>query len=265
MVLASARALDPVRPASGRGLNGRTVVIDPGHGGPDGGARVGGIEEKEITLAVGRQLGELLTRAGVNVIYTRSDDSDLAGPGDLTLRQRKKADLKRRGQIGNSSRAGAFISIHANKFPEPVWHGSQTFFYRGGHPESKRLAVLIQEELNRIPGNTRSANQGVEVYLLKTVKVPIVTVEVGFMSNPEELRKLVDPGHQKTLALGIFTGVLKFFASESLPGPGAGVPGGGGRVGPIDDRVLSSLNSGAGRALGPAAQAVWLWAFFLRP
>lgn len=215
-VLASARALEPARPVSGRGVNGRTVVVDPGHGGPDGGATVEGIEEKEITLAVAGQLGDLLTQAGVNVIYTRRDDSDLAGLKGSTLRQRKKDDLRRRAEIGNRSGADAFISIHANKFPQAKWHGAQTFYYRGGHPASQRLADLIQEELNRLPGNTRSANQGVEVYLLKTVKIPVVTVEVGFMSNPEEMRKMVDPGHQKALAFSIFTGVLKFFDRESF-------------------------------------------------
>lgn len=224
MVVATVRAVEPVRLTSGRNLSGRTVVIDPGHGGPDGGAAVNGIEEKVLTLAVARELGSLLTRAGINVVYTRTDDSDLAGLEGVSLRRRKATDLRRRTEIGNSSGADVFISIHANKFPQSRYRGTQTFYFSGGHPESKRLAELIQAELNRLPANRRAANEGVETYLLKNIRIPVVTVEIGFMSNPEELVLLTQEKHQRALSWGIFTGVCRFFADESLPGPPSQAP-----------------------------------------
>ena len=205
-------------PVAGTTLGGRVIVVDPGHGGVDGGAYHNSAAEKDIVLGVSLELGRLLTQAGARVIYTREGDYDLSGLGpDASLRERLLADLKHRAEIGNGPGVDVFLSVHANEFPSPHWHGSQVFYNARGHPDSRRLALRIQQELVRIAGYTeREINEQVEVYLMEQVRVPIVTVELGFMSNPDELRRLCDRDYQRRLAWAVFVGTAKYFAEGPI-------------------------------------------------
>lgn len=201
-------------------VSGKVIVVDAGHGGPDGGAvGVSGIQEKAVTLPVAKYLAQLFRESGAKVIMTREEDRDLSGMADGTpLGRRKRADLLNRVKLVNELGADVLISVHANKFPQQRYSGGQTFYFYKSGPENRRLALLIQKELIRLTGNTdREVGRLQEVYLLENAKVPAVTVEVGFLSNPREEKLLTEPAYQKQLAWAIFTGAAKWFAGAPVP------------------------------------------------
>ncbi|MEW6399725.1 MAG: N-acetylmuramoyl-L-alanine amidase [Bacillota bacterium] len=204
-------------PSLGGVLLNRVVVIDPGHGGPDPGA-VGprGELEKDVVLEISRHLARYLTAAGVRALLTRDRDEDLSGlPPEVP--DVKAIDLRRRAEIARGARADLFLCIHANATPSPHWRGAQTF-YRPNHPDSARLARCIQRELVRVTRRTdRVALPGPKQYVLDNVTMPAVTVEVGFMSNPDEARLLTDPDYQKLVAWAIFLGTARYFAEGERP------------------------------------------------
>ena len=198
-------------------LSGRTVVIDAGHGGVDGGAEsAGGLVEKEVTLKLAFQLRDYLQQAGAFVVMTREGDYDLARPETRGFSRRKTEDLLARADILRKADADLFLTIHLNSTPSSRWRGAQTFYYPG-REDSRRLAVFIQEELRGMLGNTtRQANTAPTIYLLKTSPVPAALVEVGFLSNPDEARLLADPEYQRKVAAAIYRGVLRFVSGEPL-------------------------------------------------
>lgn len=201
-------------------LAGKTIVLDPGHGGADGGAtgRSGSVE-KAITLDVSLRLHDLLAQAGARPVLTRREDRDLADSGLRGLRQRKRQDLERRARLGNQPGVDAFLSIHANSFPSlPSMHGAQTFYLRSAGSQSKRLAVALQEELIRLTGNTdREPNHRIDQYLLENVRAPAVTVEIGFLSNAQEERLLSQPDYRQQVAWSLFVGLVHYFQAGAAP------------------------------------------------
>ncbi|MBA2876941.1 N-acetylmuramoyl-L-alanine amidase CwlD [Thermaerobacillus caldiproteolyticus] len=198
-------------------LSGRIIVLDPGHGGPDGGAVGGEVIEKDIALHVAKKLRDYLQQQGALVLLTREDDSDLADKDTRGYSRRKVEDLRKRVKFINESEADLFISIHLNAIPSPRWRGAQTFYY-GSLIENERLAKFIQAELRRNLENTdRSAKVINTVYLLKYAKKPGALVEVGFLSNPEERELLASDQYQTKLAASIYNGVLRYFSNEKNP------------------------------------------------
>lgn len=198
-------------------LSGRIIILDPGHGGPDGGAVGGDVLEKEVALNVAVKLRDYLQQQGALVLLTREDDSDLAAKDTKGYSRRKVEDLKKRVQLINESEADLFISIHLNAIPSPRWRGAQTFYY-GSLIENERLAKFIQAELRRNLENTdRSAKIINTVYLLKYAKKPGALVEIGFLSNPEERELLASDHYQTQLAASIYKGVLRYFSNEKNP------------------------------------------------
>src|SRR5690606_30803518 len=193
-------------------LKGKVIVIDPGHGGKDGGAMGNDPErtaEKEITLEVAKLVRDYAEQAGAVVYLTRETDSDLADEQLRGLSNRKSQDIRRRLAFIHEKNADFFVSIHLNALPSPKWRGAQTFFYPR-FKENKHLATLIQEELIRNLENTeRKPLQLNHVYLLKYAKVPGALVEIGFISNEEELELLKQPSYQRKVAASIYQGMLR--------------------------------------------------------
>lgn len=191
-----------------------TVVIDPGHGGPDPGA-VGraGTLEKDVVLAVGQELARYLNQAGIRTILTRTGDYRLADETG-SLKERQVEDLNRRAQVAEDVGATLLVSIHANSFPSPRWSGAQTF-YQQGEAESRRLAQAIQAQLvRRLPPNRRQARPA-DYRILRESEMPAVIVEVGFLSNPEEEAKLRDRAYQGRVAEAIFHGIMDYLSASS--------------------------------------------------
>lgn len=198
-------------------LSGRVVVIDPGHGSPDGGAESGEIMEKDIALKVAEDLRNYLQESGALVLMTRENDGDLADKGKRGLSLRKTQDLKRRVEFINDAKADCVISLHLNAIPSSQWRGAQTFY----HPKSEKnqiLAKFIQDSLRKQLENTNRYAKAIEhVYILKKANAPASLVEVGFLSNPSEKALLQTSDYQDKVAASIYQGVMRYFTNEEVP------------------------------------------------
>jgi N-acetylmuramoyl-L-alanine amidase len=199
-------------------LSGKTIVLDAGHGGPDGGASSkSGVIEKNVNLAIALYARDYLQEAGAIVYMTRERDTDLAHPDTKGLSKRKSEDLRARADFINKQNADLFLSIHGNATPSPRWFGAQTF-YAPNHPDNYTLASLIQNELKRNLDNTdRVVKQMATTFLLKTLKMPSALIEVGFLTNPAEAARLNLPSYQKKVAASIYQGVLRYYSGEKVP------------------------------------------------
>lgn len=200
-------------------LGGIKIVLDPGHGGIDGGASVGEVIEKDITLEMAKALEKELKRQGAVVVMTRSQSGDALDEHNPqatfpTIRARKIADLKLREEMITNTDADLFISVHVNAVPEARWRGAQVFYHREGHIGGAAVAKAIQGSIREQIGNTeREALAIKQVYLLKKATVPAVLVETGFLSNPEELKLLKTNEYQKQMAKAIADGIEEYVDS----------------------------------------------------
>ncbi len=196
--------------------NDYCVVVDAGHGMPDGGAvGIGGTIEQKINLEVSKKVEEVLMGKGIRVIMTRNDENSLSDEKDgKTLREMKKEDMNKRLNIIKESDADLFVSIHMNQFPEEKVNGLRLFFDRN-HPETKELAQMMQERMSGVTGAkmyaVKTADQN--LFLMKNPPVPAVLVECGFISNPEEEKKLNDEDYQSRLAWAIAEAVEIYLKS----------------------------------------------------
>ncbi|MDC3417831.1 N-acetylmuramoyl-L-alanine amidase CwlD [Aquibacillus salsiterrae] len=192
-------------------LSGKTIVIDPGHGGPDGGA-VGADDtlEKDIALQVSKILRDYLQQSGALVYLTREDDRDLASTDTKGLSRRKAEDIRQRVNFIQEKNPDLFLSIHLNAIPQEQWRGAQSFYYPGLE-KSERLAKLIQAEIKRNLGNTKRDALALNgIYLLKHAKAPGALVEIGFLSNTHERGLLKSNEYQRKMAASMYEGVLRY-------------------------------------------------------
>ena len=188
------------------------ILIDPGHGGEDGGAVSGEVLEKEINLDISHDAADLFTFFGFDVSMTRTTDDALTSEGE-DVKKRKYNDMKMRLDMYNSSDDNVIISIHQNKFSSVSSKGTQVF-YSPNHEQSGQLARCIQFSVKKLlqPENERECKAaGSEIFLLKNTQNPAVLVECGFISNKREREKLLDTEYQKQMALSIVTGFIDFY------------------------------------------------------
>jgi N-acetylmuramoyl-L-alanine amidase len=194
------------------------VVLDPGHGGEDSGAMCGGVMEKDLTLDIARRVDRLLDSEGVATLMTRVGDSYVS--------------LADRAAFGNRAKESIFVSIHFNEDNKPVASGVETyyaahqinsgstfaswlpFFSRqpsnSPKPESQSLAGFIQEAL---VARTRSVDRGTQAkqfFVIANVTSPAVLIEGGFITNKDELSKLVSEEYRDQLAAAVTDGVLRY-------------------------------------------------------
>jgi N-acetylmuramoyl-L-alanine amidase len=199
-------------------LSGKTIALDAGHGGPDGGASSKeGVIEKDINLAISLYLRDYLQQAGAVVVMTREEDKDLADADTKGYSKRKTEDLIRRADFIAAQKADLFLSIHLNSIPSAQWRGAQTFYYLN-HQDNAKLAALLQDEIKKNLQNTDRVAKRLDAnnYLLKTLKMPSALVELGFLSNPDEARLLADAKYQKKLAASLYQGILRYFSGEKV-------------------------------------------------
>lgn len=188
--------------------NQNVICIDAGHGGSDPG-KVGDpdILEKDINLSLALKLQKVLEKNNFKVYMTRNGDYNLADSKD----NQKRSDLANRKQIIFENDPSAVISIHQNSYPSSDVHGAQVFYPQGSE-KSKLLADSIQDAL--IQGldssNHRQAKSNTEYYLFRDNPYPIVIVECGFLSNPEELKLLQSSSYQKKAAQCIYQGLKNY-------------------------------------------------------
>lgn len=189
-------------------LRGAVICLDPGHGGYDGGAygRDSGTPEKELNLDVAQRLAALLRDQGARVILTRETDTALAEEGG----ERKRRDLKYR--VSQAQDADIFVSIHMNEYRSRAEAGPQVF-YRKGQDESRLLAGLLQQAMNAAlaPVRPRAANTG-DYYVLRSLDIPAVLAECGFLSNAREEALLLTPEYRQQIAQSLCDGLAEYWA-----------------------------------------------------
>lgn len=194
-------------------VSNHTIILDAGHGSPDGGA-VGtdGSIESELNLEVVLKLQKFLEASNCTVLLTRSDENGIYETTADTIRKQKISDMKKRADIANESNAEVFISIHMNTLSQNDYSGWQTF-YKNRDDTSKKIAENIQTSLNYFikKENSRTIKSISGIYLTKNVDIPLVIVECGFLSNEEENKLLQTDEYQTELAWSIYIGIMDYF------------------------------------------------------
>jgi N-acetylmuramoyl-L-alanine amidase len=262
-------------------LNGQrqvVVAIDAGHGGKDPGSHgPGGTLEKNVTLAVARELAaEINRQPGMKAVLTR--DSDFFIP------------LAQRYKIAREHNADLFVSIHADAFTSGDAKGSSVWVLspRGKTSEAARwladrenradliggtslddkddslakvlldmqqgwaiqasdmIAGNVLKALGRLGPTHRGYVERANFVVLRSPDVPSILVETAFISNPKEERKLRDPAHQKQLAAAVMGGVKNYF--ESTPPPGTWFAAEAARRNGV--QLASSASQSSGKASG---------------
>lgn len=195
----------------------RLIIIDPGHGGEDSGAvGTSGVLEKDLNLEVALTVGAMLLEKGYTVIYTRTDDRLLYGEAGNIAGMKKIYDLKNRCQVAADYPDAVFVSIHMNSFGESKYSGLQVY-YSPNNPDSQTLAGIIQDEVTGTlqPTNKRKIKLGTDLYVMENTENPSVLIECGFISNPEECKKLSEKEYQKELSFAITCGIIKYIEAKT--------------------------------------------------
>lgn len=192
------------------------VVVDAGHGLPDGGAvGVGGTVEQEINLKIAQKLEEVLSAKSIDVIMTRNGDSGIWDEESTTIREKKVTDMYNRLAIMKKSHADLFISIHMNSYPSSSASGLR-IFYSKKYEDIKPLAENIQVRMSDITGAKTSVVKAADsgLFLMKNAPVPAILVECGFLSNPGDEKKLSSEDYQARLAWAIADAVEKYYSTN---------------------------------------------------
>jgi N-acetylmuramoyl-L-alanine amidase len=187
-------------------------IIDPGHGGVDGGATsVTGKLESAFNLEIGLRLRDLLHFMGYQTSMIRTEDVSIHTKGE-TIAQKKMSDLKERVRICNETPGAILLSIHQNTFSDGKYSGAQVFHAATDGSES--LAKLLQKNMvaSLNPGSNRMAKKATGVYLMEHIECIGVLIECGFLSNGQEEAKLRSPEYQKQLACVIAATAANFIA-----------------------------------------------------
>lgn len=189
-----------------------TMVIDPGHGGEDGGAVAqNGTLESDINLDISLRLKALADFWGVPAVMSR-EGRDIQYPDSaVTLSQKKKADQNARLALLASTPGAVLISIHQNYFPSEKPSGIQVFY--GTVEGSQPLAEIAQQNLTAqlYPDNRRVASRiDSGIYLMREANCPAILVECGFLSNPAEREKLESETYRGELAAVLLASYLQY-------------------------------------------------------
>jgi len=188
------------------------IIIDAGHGGEDGGA-VGedGTTEKDINLDVAFRLRDLLASYGIDVIMTRTEDILLYDRSADYMGRKKVLDLRARMKISEENPGAIFVSIHMNSFPLTQYHGLQVWCSPDS-PDALALASSVQSAVREYlqhDNDRHVKTAGSNIYLLHDNPNTAILIECGFLSNPEECRRLSDEKYRKELSFVIFSAIIE--------------------------------------------------------
>ena len=164
--------------------NCRTLLIDAGHGGVDGGAvSAEGVTESDVNLAIALRMSGLCDLVGIGHQLTRESDVGCLESESYS----EHDDLVARAQMANSIPECVLISVHQNKYPSDIVRGAEIMYAQT--PESKELGVITQSNMVSAldPENRRVAHSAPSQLLLtSSVNCPAILAECGFMSNPAD-------------------------------------------------------------------------------
>lgn len=181
------------------------VIIDPGHGGSDPGACREGVMEKDINLAIAQRVAESMKQHQVHL--TRTKDQDFV-PNGVYTKAAERLDLDQRIAVAQRFKGEVFVSIHINT-GEGQDNGVLVY-YNPRDEGSTRLAQAIQREANMLPKARAREPRPDDFYLFQNMTIPVVIVEAGWLCNPEERKRLLDPAYQELVAGAIARGITKF-------------------------------------------------------
>ncbi|MGV1039368.1 N-acetylmuramoyl-L-alanine amidase CwlD [Clostridium perfringens] len=193
--------------------NNKVIVIDPGHGGIDGGAKSeNGVIEKDINLSISLKTKAALESKGYKVIMTRSEDVGLYTEGKK-VREKKIEDLGNRVKIKKENKCDAFISIHQNMFPQKNCKGAQV--WSANNEPSQKLGKIIQQKFKEEvdQNNKREPKVAKKEYKILNdgYEGASVIVECGFLSNPEECELLGKEDYQNKIANTLANAIDEYF------------------------------------------------------
>ena len=177
-------------------LFNKIIYLDAGHGGADPGAMYKDLKESDINMSIVKKLEEELVKRGAVVYLTRNGDYDLSKP---KLLHHKRNDLNQRIKMINSSNEDIYISIHLNSETSSAWRGAQVFF-DDVNKENKKIADLIQNQFKEKLNSNREVKELKNIYLIRSVNIPGVLIEAGFLSNPNERYLLRQESYQRKIA-----------------------------------------------------------------
>ena len=192
---------------TGSTLSGRTIVLDPGHGGVDVGGQ--GITMKHVTDAdigytVAVKLQKLLEAEGAHVVFTRGD-----------LARNERVFMTERIEMSNNLEPDIYISIHANSTEEQTKAtGAETYTYNGNIYTQKAMADNLAEHIRAGLATTtgeKSVTKSANFYVLRMNNHPSVLVETAYLSNPHDEALLATDTYRQKLAEGIYAGVVEYF------------------------------------------------------
>lgn len=189
------------------------ILIDAGHGNPDGGAvSCTGVHESVMNLEIAQRLNDLLRLLGYNTKMLRTTSDSVYTEGE-TIGQKKVSDLKERVRMVNETDNAILLSIHQNHYTDSRYSGAQMFYANteGSEALAKALQSAFVTHLN--PGSNRQAKKCQGIYLMEHVKRTAVLVECGFLSNPEEEARLRDDTYQKNICCVIAATVSNYLAN----------------------------------------------------
>lgn len=195
-----------------RPLEGRKVMLDPGHGGRDPGAvGLSGLREKDVVLDISLEMAKQLREWGAEVKLTRVTDRQVAGPNAP-----KREDLQARVDLANTWPAEIFVSVHANANNNRDVKGVEAYVVRTPSEESVKLASAMHSRMVKDVGLPNRRVLKSDFYVIKHTKMPGVLMEVAYLSNKDEEKLLADPAFRKKSAVAMAEGVKDYFSGESL-------------------------------------------------
>ncbi len=181
-------------------LQGRTIVIDPGHGGDDpGGQAFSDIREKTVVLEISKHIAEVLREDGMDVIMTRE--------GDYTV------DIYDRPEIANRANADVFVSVHCNADSRGITEGTETYYYPNGAASEELARVLHAQLVNTLQRPDRGVRYG-NFAVLREAKMPAVLLELLYLTSPQEERLLRNPQVQRMIAEAVRDGLVEFLSTR---------------------------------------------------
>ncbi|MCY0869476.1 MAG: N-acetylmuramoyl-L-alanine amidase [Firmicutes bacterium] len=186
-----------------------TVVVDPGHGGVDGGTSGHGVLEKQIALTLAHELRQSLEQAGIRVVMTRTQDTDVASLRPSAIASRHKRDLQNRLIAIRLAAAQAAVSIHLN-FSQNASDRGPIVLYAPQSDSSRAFAQAVAQAINRVAGSTQRPVARGHLFLLRHSPCPTILVEAGFLSNADDVDRLRSRTYQLQFTHALAHGVVQF-------------------------------------------------------